>query len=66
MAGTFDTEAMSEESRSGGVATEWRVERVPADAPEPCTHDLVAAAIRVARGAGLSWGHINQVLAGRP
>jgi hypothetical protein len=55
---------VSVESQSGGGLIEAWVDRVTVDATEPSTHDLVVAAIRVARGAGLPWGHIARVLAG--
>jgi hypothetical protein len=42
-----------------------RAEHESVDQAVPSKDDLVAAAIKVARDAGLSWGHINQVLAGR-
>ena len=53
---------------NGTVAAETTISapaaRGPSELREPTTDDLVAAAIRVARGAGLSWVHINQVLGG--
>ncbi len=53
---------------NGTVAVETMISapaaRGPSELREPTTDDLVAAAIRMARAAGLSWVHINQVLGG--
>ena len=48
-----------------GMRITTPLDSVSGDLAQPSTDDLVAAAIRMARGAGLSWVHINQVLAGR-